>query len=1099
MTRYIETHPDGFIFLIPELLKKHNKLIIEAPTGRDAALLNGALQVFSFKTVLFSPQFLLLERGSFDIDAQTAFAKIVEDSVDVLIVTPLSAKMKVPNICSDEKIIFNVKNNYSVSRIIRTLSGWGYKKVPIVREPGEFAVRGDIFDISIFSSGEGIRMEFFDEELEKIHTFSTASQRNRKGIKSVTIPKLLFSSTLNKDWKTVLETKNRGLSMKEILEAEEAVLSDQFSVWDIFPLLTGDSTICRSFGGTFIRWEEIEGELYLKEQFFKFDSERNKRVKEGHFLPFSAETYFGEETTPEIKISSMFSSGKHIEKFMVNHIKPSKEIYSGISKTLKKLCTEDSSVIIFSSPNEIPFFIEEAENDNIELLYVKKLPENIETGLFYIIEKKAWFQQDSVVFIPSLSTFLISSGLFKKHASIKATKQKQAEPYFESSETFTLESLKPGEYVVHYNFGIAVYEGIEKVSSTDCLILRYDKGDKLFVPVYNMHFIYRYKYEEGVFPRISSLRTSTWHLTKSRTKKEIEAVAESILDLYAERDVQRSKTMEINTEIYREFSSQFPYTLTRDQAVSIRELEGDLAGEKITDRLLCGDVGFGKTEVAMRGCMITAANDRQSAVLTPTTVLAFQHFRTFSERFSQMPVRIGMLSRFHSPAKQKEVIKEIKEGKIDIIIGTHRLISADVKFKNLGFLVVDEEHRFGVSHKEKIKNLKKDVATLSMTATPIPRTLQMSLLGIRKVSFIKTPPGERKSTITYILNYSDEIIKEAILSELSRNGQIYFIHNRIPSLLNIKNKMELMVPGIKIGIAHGKMDEKELEKVMVNFVNREYDMLLSTTLIESGIDIPMVNTIIINRADTFGLAQLYQLRGRVGRWNREAKAYLFVPNLKDLTPDAYSRLAVIKRFDYLGSGYDVATEDLNIRGGGNILGFKQSGKLKGIGNDLYLDLLRKRIEEMQKGVPANDEHFEISSDIEAFIPENYICDSNIRVGFYKRISETKNHMEISGIKSILEEMFGKIPVETENLLFLTAIKIESLNAGAYGIIVNRNDFTLNISPSFIVQDMEKLFKLLENFNGRFSGTHSVSFPINDIKEIKNIVSELKAIFTEQAR
>jgi transcription-repair coupling factor (superfamily II helicase) len=1093
MARYIETHPEGFVFLIPELFKKYGKLIIEAPDTEQASFLSGALNTFDINSVLFSPQLLLLERGGTDVDAQTAYSKIIEQTVDVLIVTSVSAKLKIPEIDKDEKIIISKGENYKITEIVKMLITWGYRKVSVVREPGDFALRGDILDVGLFSSARGVRFEFFDDEIEKVQFFSTASQRNIKDIDRAVVPKLLFSSVLRDDWKDVLEKKAENLSMKEILDAEEIINSGGISIWDMFPLFTGDRSICDAFDGTFIRWEETKGESYFNNTLEKLENERNKRVKEGNFLPFNVSSSFGNIRMPEIKVSEIFSSAEKIEKFRVNHIRIEEELKTDISAFFQKLKKEDKTILFFSKPNEIDFFIDEAEENDVELLHVEKIPDISAGENFFLVENKPWFDTSTVLSIPEKSVYLVSSEILRKHSSVKTSESEHFEIVPEQRESLNLETLTEGDFVVHYNFGIGVYEGIEKVNSTDCIVLKYDKEDKLYVPVYNMHFIYRYKYEEGYFPRISSLRTTTWEITRNKAKKEIEKVAENILQLYAERSVERTESMEVNTEIYREFSSRFPYRLTKDQATSIAEVESDLSGEKIVDRLLCGDVGFGKTEVAMRGCMIVAANGKQCAILTPTTVLAFQHFRTFSKRFEDLPVKIEMLSRFNSPLKQKEVIKELKEGKIDVVIGTHRLLSKDVEFKDLGFLVVDEEHRFGVSHKERIKDVRKGVASLSMTATPIPRTLQMSLLGIRKVSFIKTPPGERKSTVTFVLDYSDEIVKEAILSELSRNGQIYFVHNRISSLQSIKQKMESMIKGIRIGVAHGKMDEKELENVMVSFVNREYDVLLSTTLIESGIDIPLVNTIIIDRADTFGLAQLYQLRGRVGRWNREARAYLFVPNLKNLTPDAYSRLSVIKRFDYLGSGYDVATEDLNIRGGGNILGFKQSGKLRGVGNDLYLDLLRKRIEELQNGVPAGSEEFEISSDIDAYIPEDYISDGYVRVGFYRRLSELRTLSELSGVRGTLREMFGKIPPETENLLFLTSIKLEALKAGAYGIIANRNNFTLKISSAFVPQDMEQLFRFVEKHNGKFIDPHSVSFEIKGVDEINGILEDFKGI------
>ncbi|HDT11798.1 MAG TPA: hypothetical protein ENN58_03575, partial [bacterium] len=475
MPKYIETHPEGFVFLVPELLKQYGKLVIEAPSTKDAAFLNSALNIFSFKSILFSPQFLLLERGGTDIDAQSTFAKMVEGSVDVLIVTPLSGKLKIPDIDSGEKMVLNRNSYYKISDIIGKIAGWGYKKVSIVREPGDFALRGDIIDIGLFSSGQGVRLEFFDEELENIHIFSTASQRNRKAVESATVPRLLFSSVLRNDWKTILEKKCRQLSMKELLETEELVQEGHFSTWDIYPLFCGDLTICDSFGGTFVRWERIKGEIFLEEQFIKFDGERNKRIREGHLLPFGAEASLSETKYPEIEVSSMFSSAEKIEKFRVNHLRIEESIMSEPALFFKKFNKEDSSLVFFSKPNETLFFVNEAEKNNVELLRLKHLPVEIKKGCSYIIEKKPWFDHSSILSILPINVLLVSSEMFHKHSSVETSVKESGNIVPEQKESFSLESLKEGEFVVHYNFGIGLYEGIKKVNSTDCLVLRYDR------------------------------------------------------------------------------------------------------------------------------------------------------------------------------------------------------------------------------------------------------------------------------------------------------------------------------------------------------------------------------------------------------------------------------------------------------------------------------------------------------------------------------------------------------------------------------------------------------------------------------------------------
>jgi len=1091
MTRFIETPFDGFPILVNEIFKKHGKLLIEAPSFKDGSALSGALAGFNFETVFFAPQFLLLERSGMDPDAQSAFAKIVSGNVDVVITTPLSSRMTVPAV-ETHPLEFIVDSRHSISEILKKLVLFGYKLAPVVKEPGDFAVRGDIVDIGIFIPGKGVRLEFFDDSVERISLFTLSTQRNWKKLQEITIPQLLFSNNLRNDWKTVLEKKAADFSMKELLEAEDMISEGTFSKWDMHPLIAGEESIGSIFRSLKVRWEGLRGNVNFEKDLSTLEKERKKRCEIGHFLPFSISQCFKNDISFDIEVSALFSKGTEIGKFPVVHRKVSRGIKTEPAFLLNKMVKDGESVVVYSKPNEINMLQDICEDADINALIIEKIPLETESGVIYLIDQREWFGKDSVLFVPSYNCSFISSEMFET-AGIKKAKKEIVIPEYNENEIFELQKLKPGEYVVHYNFGIGIYEGTERINGTDCMVLRYDRDDRLFVPVYNMHFLYKYRWEEGTFPRVNSLRTSTWVLTKSRISKDIEAVAAKIIELYAQRSVNVVDPYKIDTEMYQQFASLFPYRETRDQMKSIVELEKDLANNEVTDRLLCGDVGFGKTEVAMRGCMIAAANGRQAAVLAPTTVLAFQHLQTFRERFSKLPVKIEMLSRFYSDAKQKEVILDLKNGKVDIVVGTHRLLSKDVEFKDLGFLVIDEEHRFGVAHKERIKEMKKDVATLSMTATPIPRTLQMSLLGIRNVSFIKTAPGDRKNIRTYVLEYSEEIIKEAILNELSRNGQIYFVHNRIASLNDIKMKLENLVPGLKICTAHGQMDEKQLEKVMVDFVDRKYDLLLSTSLIESGIDIPMVNTIIINRADMFGMAQLYQLRGRVGRWNREANAYLFVPNLNTISPDSYSRLAVIKRFDQLGSGYDVAMEDLNIRGGGNILGFSQSGKLKGVGYDMYLEMLRKRIEEIKTGVPHSESEFDISTDLYANIPDTYIADTEMRIGFYRKIADIRTVQELNWVKETMTEMFGKIPSETENLLFLTNARLKAKKAGASSMSVNTDCFSLVLSPTYIPDNMEKLFQLIEKRKGSFSDSHTIRFPISSMSEVDEIIEELAGI------
>jgi transcription-repair coupling factor (superfamily II helicase) len=1090
MTEFIETSPDAFPVITVDLFNKYGRLIVEMPNFKDASALFSALSAFRLKTLLFAPQFLLLERSGEEGDAQKAYAGMSANP-DVIVTTPLGGRLFLPD--NSAELNFKKNSYYKISDVAKSLAGLGYRKVQIVRDAGEFAVRGDIVDIGVFITGKGVRLEFFDEELENISLFWLSNQRNGKMLDEVSIPQLMFPEILRNDWQKVLEEKGEGLSTQQLLETEELVSSGTLPKWDIFPLIAGDGTIYSRFKAKTVRFEKLKAETYVEDDFNKIDTERKKRIEEGHFIPFEIKSCFSNEKREfDIEVSSFFSSAETIEKFLVTHKAVPQRLQGDPAFVINKLFKENGSLVVFVKPNEIDVLKEIGEKNDIPIVEIDSLPLKLDYDNVFLVDKKEWFAPDEIISLPDFGTAFLSSEIFKLSVSKNKKREVKHEEYFEN-RIFELNSLKSGEFVVHYKFGIGVYEGTSVVNGTDCLVLRYENDDRVYIPVYNMHYIYRYRWEEGVFPKISSIRNALWQQTMNRVQREIEKVAAAILELYAQRSVERAESMKVDTPLYYEFLRDFPFRETPDQARSIHELEADLAGHEITDRLLCGDVGFGKTEVAMRGCMIAVANGKQAAVLAPTTVLAFQHLRTFQERFAKLPVRIEMLSRLYDKSKQKQILNDLENGRIDILVGTHRLLGKDVKFRDLGFLVIDEEHRFGVTHKEQIKEMKRDVATLSMTATPIPRTLQMSLLGIRKSSFIKTAPSDRKNIQTFVLEYSEEIIKDAILAELARDGQVYFVHNRVAGLNDIKLRLTQLIPNLRIAVAHGQMEPEQLEKVMVSFVNRDYDLLLATSLIESGIDIPLVNTIIINRADMFGMAQLYQLRGRVGRWNREAKAYLFVPNLNSLTQESFARLSTIKRFDKLGHGYDVAMEDLNIRGGGNILGISQSGKLKGVGYDMYLEMLKNRIDELKNGIPHIENDFEISTDLNATIPESYIADTEVRMGFYRKIADLRSLDELDWVCDTMTEMFGKIPDETENLINLTKIKILAVNCGAAAVSVGAGSFTLTLGTTFIPKSMDALFELLEKHGGSFQGESAIRFKVGSTSEIEEIINKISEI------
>lgn len=623
--------------------------------------------------------------------------------------------------------------------------------------------------------------------------------------------------------------------------------------------------------------------------------------------------------------------------------------------------------------------------------------------------------------------------------------------------------LKKGDVVVHVDHGIGEYQGLIKLNIegviNDFLLIVYKENDKLYLPMERMNVIQKYMGVGDAKPVLDKLGGKSWERIKAKVKKSAEKIAGELLKLYASRQVQQGYAFSMPDEDFRAFEASFPYDETKDQNRAIQDVLQDMGSTTPMDRLVCGDVGYGKTEVALRAAFKAVNDCKQVAVVVPTTVLAEQHFQTFSERFDRYPVKVACLTRFRSTKIQKEIIAELKNGTMDIVIGTHRLFQKDVAFKDLGLLILDEEHRFGVRHKESLKQFKQAVDVLALTATPIPRTLHLSLTGIRDISAITTPPEHRRAIITYISELDEAIIADAVRKELGRKGQIFFIHNNISSIHHMANRLQGLIPEVKLGVAHGRMKEEELEQVMLKFLNKDIDMLVCTTIVESGLDIPSANTILINRADRFGLAQIYQLRGRVGRADEQAFAYLFIPPESHLSKDAQKRLKVLMEHSDLGSGFQIALSDLKIRGGGTILGAAQSGHIAAVGFDMYLKLMESAIAEL-KGqkttVPLNPE---INFSLSAYLPEYYIPDIDQRLSAYRRLSRMESLSEIKEFKAEIRDRYGTLPAEAVNLLMKMMLKVMSKHAGVKKLDVTEKKITLQFSKIHM-QTPERLLELV---------------------------------------
>lgn len=579
--------------------------------------------------------------------------------------------------------------------------------------------------------------------------------------------------------------------------------------------------------------------------------------------------------------------------------------------------------------------------------------------------------------------------------------------------------LKPGDFVVHVDHGIGKFEGLQTISAQgierEFMLLIYAENSKLFVPVERLDLVSRYGSSEGASPTIDRLGGLGWQKTKAKAKRAMRDMADELLRLYAERKLVPGFAFSADAPWQKEFEDAFPYQLTTDQATAIVDVKTDMETSVPMDRLIVGDVGYGKTEVAMRAVFKAVMDNKQVAVLTPTTILAYQHSETFKKRFAAFPVSVELMSRFRSQKEQKLVVEAAEKGKVDVLIGTHRILSNDVKLPKLGLVIVDEEQRFGVGHKEKLKQLKKKVDVLTLSATPIPRTLNMSLLGMRDMSVIETPPRDRLAINTQVVQFSEGVIKSAIELELARNGQVFFIHNRVETIEAIAALVKKIVPNARIAIGHGQMGEKELENIMLDFVDYKYDVLVATTIIENGIDISRANTIIINRADNYGLSQLYQLRGRVGRSNRRAYAYLLIPSELELTPIARRRLSAIREFSDLGAGFRIAALDLELRGAGNILGGQQSGHLDALGFDLYTKMLERTIAEIRGDEIEDEIGVSLNLGIDVSIPQEYISETSQRLRTYKRISSAETESALRQIYTEVEDRYGRIPESVENL------------------------------------------------------------------------------------
>ncbi len=991
--------------------------------------------------------------------------------------------------------------NIERDRLIDQLAAMGYLRVPLIESKGHFSVRGDIVDV--FSPGwdNPVRMEFYDNILETLRMFDPVSQRSSTTLSEVYIfpcEEIILSPEVRQKGFAKIEQElqqsfNRlrssnqekvAIKLKEkvnqhLQAMDKYLLSD--TMYGYFPFFYGrghtwlDYLPFDSFAivDDYSRTKK-EAEAFMN----KGKDLRNELFMQGELLSNEIHlTWELDEVLTRFKQPCLYTSLFNVSGFKI----PSQNNFAFTGNVLPRYYGQwdmlQKELTLWKRENYKIILLTSSLKQGKALL--RHLHENEIPASNALEEDQVAFEEFQPN--PLLTLGNLNNGFYMPFLKIvvitdqellpkKKKKRKISRPK-EGKMLSNYRELSVGDYVVHAQHGIGKYFGVQTLKvervEQDYLHIGYAGEDKLFIPVDQIHLIQKYKGGGTKPPKLHRLGSNEWQKTKQKVKSSVQDLARDLLSIYSARQSLEGCSFFTEHPWKEEFDSYFPYEETDDQWQSIKEVRADLAQNRPMDRLLCGDVGYGKTEVAMRAAFDVVVNGKQVAVLAPTTILAQQHYRNFLERFEPFPVEVAMISRFLNNAQQKGILQRVKGGSVDILIGTHRLLSNDVKFKDLGLIIIDEEHRFGVRHKEKLKKMRLNVDVLTLTATPIPRTLHMSLVGARDLSLMETPPENRYPVQTYVLEYSHQVVKEAISRELERNGQVYFVFNRVHNIESWAQKLEELLPQARIAVAHGQMSEKKLESIMHDFLEGHYDVLLSTTIIEAGLDIPNVNTLIIYNADLLGLAQLYQLRGRVGRSNRLAYAYLTFQKQKVLTEAAEKRLQAIKEFAELGSGFKIALRDLEIRGIGNILGPEQHGFMAAVGFDLYCQMLEEAVSAFKGEELTTGSFPSLDLKISAYLPSAYIPDQEQKIEFYQRIYGLETFKEIKEIEQELVDRFGSLPLEVENLLLLGRLRIIAVELGIESIQRENGQVSLRFADKKKVEDLDSNH-LINNKYGQLS-------------------------------
>ncbi len=981
----------------------------------------------------------------------------------------------------------------------RELVQMGYERTGQVEGAGQFSVRGGIIDIFPLTEENPVRIELWGEEIDSIRSFDVESQRSIEMLESVRIypsaelipDKKARKRAMSRIEKEAEKAENqfreegRGEAASRVRDLlqdcrdELEEFQEPLSMEGFIDYFVDERTSFLDYfdsDRTLVFVDEpnrlIENGDAVQEEFS--ESMRN-RLEKGYVLPGQANLLFSAKEiaasicrrnalglcTLENAKQPWSVSGKF--SLTVRSVNPYNNSFEYLVKDLKAWKKSGYRVIMLSASRmRGQRLAQDLLQEGLTSFYTEDKERVVQPGEILITHgsAKRGYEYPLIKFV-----VITESDIFGQEK-----KKKKKQRRYEGKRINSFTELSVGDFVVHENHGLGIYRGIEKVEvdhvSKDYMKIEYADNSNLFVPATQFDVIQKYADSDSKPPKLNKLGTQEWTRTKGRVRTAVHEVAQDLVNLYAQRQSRAGFTFSEDTVWQKEFEEMFPYEETEDQLAAIEDVKRDMQSPKIMDRLICGDVGYGKTEIAMRAAFKAVQDGKQVAFLVPTTILAQQHYNTFQQRLKDFPVRVDLLCRFRTAAEQKKTIQDLKSGKVDIVIGTHRLLSKDIGFKDLGLLIIDEEQRFGVSHKEKIKQLRTNIDVLTLTATPIPRTLHMSLSGIRDMSVLEEAPQDRVPIQTYVMEYNEELVREAISRELARNGQVYYVYNRVNSIADVTARVAALVPQARVAYAHGQMKEHELEQIMVDFINGEIDVLVSTTIIETGLDIPNVNTIIVQDADTMGLSQLYQLRGRVGRSNRTAYAFLTYRRDKMLKEVAEKRLSAIREFTELGSGIRIAMRDLEIRGAGNLLGSEQSGHMAAVGYDLYCKLLNEAVQEI-KGEEPPKESFEtvIDMDVDAFIPDTYIRSETQKLDIYKRIAALGSDEEQEDMMDELLDRYGEPPRSVRNLLAISRLREEAHESWIQELTQKGREIRVVMSDRAEI-DTTKIDGLLKDYHGR---------------------------------